>query len=58
MRTVLQLRRLDVVIVLKHIAVDYPYTWDEAAISNPGPGTVTFGSGSSGGQARFYTANA
>ena len=31
----------------------YPYTWDESAISNPGPGTVTWGSGSSGGQAHL-----
>ena len=31
----------------------YPYTWDESAISNPGPGTVTWGSGSSGGQSHL-----
>ena len=31
----------------------YPYTWDEAAISNPSPATVTWGSGSSAGQAHL-----
>ena len=31
----------------------YPYTWDESAISNPGPATVTWGSGSSGGQSHL-----